>query len=165
MVFLSPNVSSSYGHPAVPDRKITQPVKIHENSLLDIIHKTSQFSKFKKLLYMADLHPLYNNILSKITVFIPSDDAFKELENITVDRNIARHIVKASTINSYLLSDVLEHGRSFYIKAMHDITPILIHNNDAGTFINEISRVKEKNIRGINGVIHVVDKVIIPHFT
>jgi uncharacterized surface protein with fasciclin (FAS1) repeats len=164
MVFLSPNVSSSYGYPTPPDRKITVPVHVHTNSLLDIIHKTPSFSKFKQVLYTADLHPLYNNVLSNITAFIPHNNAFSELEHITIDRTIARHIVKASTVSRYLPSDVLESGH-FYIKAMHDITPILISNHPEGTFINEISHIKEKNIQGINGIIHVVDKIIIPHFT
>lgn len=116
--------------------------------------------------------PAQNAVLDAIsdengsfTIFAPTDAAFAAISDVT------------ATLSDAQISDVLKYhvvASRIYSTDLADaaVAPtvngqnISVTINDDGVFVNDSSdtpaKVIQVNVNGINGVIHVVDKVLIP---
>jgi transforming growth factor-beta-induced protein len=98
------------------------------------------------------------------TVFAPTDEAFAALPGGTVEsllkpenRDQLVTILKYHVVAGRVYSDQLKNGQVMTLSG----TNIKIDLNDRGAFINE-SKVATADIDTTNGVIHVINKVLLP---
>jgi len=98
------------------------------------------------------------------TVFAPTDEAFAALpegtvESLLLPENLDKlvSILKYHVVSGRVYSDQLKNGRVDTLQGSN----VLVDLNDNGAFINK-SKVIGADIATTNGVIHVIDNVLLP---
>ncbi|VDI15691.1 transforming growth factor-beta-induced protein [Mytilus galloprovincialis] len=157
---IMPDQPASNGIIHVIDRMIKPLDSIGD--LAEILLKQDRFSKFSQLLYKANLVKMLQGD-RHFTIFAPNDAAFDRLpkiikEKILTERKVAEaiakyHIVKgvhcsASTIMTWGLNTL--HSGSLTFRCKFN-----------GNYVNEAKLLTEDIMAG-NGVVHVIDKVLLP---
>jgi len=97
------------------------------------------------------------------TVFAPTDEAFAKLpegtiEALLADKEKLTAILTYHVVSGRIYSDQLENGAA--AKTLQG-NPVKVKLADGNAFIND-SRVVSADIETTNGVIHVIDKVLLP---
>lgn len=99
------------------------------------------------------------------TIFAPTDAAFAAISEVTATLTDAQisDVLTYHVIASRIFSTDLADGANAPTVNGQNISVTI---NDDGVFVNDSSdtpaKVIQVNVKGINGVIHVVDKVLIP---
>jgi len=134
------------------------------NSISDILLKESKFSKFNYILQLAKLQSLYDDIQSDVTLFVPHDDTINisEGELTNMDIGTARHIIKSSTLNRRITSNILEDSPASYLLTQNQPNRLFVTNINEVTYIDNSITVIQKDIQATNGIIHIIDKLIYP---
>lgn len=101
---------------------------------------------------------------SDITIFAPTDKAFDAISGITLTEEQIRNVLTYHAYGGRVFSTDLSDAMSVEMVNMQNIT---INKNGESVSITDMSggsdaNVVEVNIHGSNGVIHVIDKVLIP---
>lgn len=95
------------------------------------------------------------------TVFAPTDAAFAELSAVPSGDALAQvllyHVVGASVASDAVPARAPSLATNAYGDAL-----TLLFDTSSGVSINGGSRVVAANVRGTNGIVHVVDRVILP---
>jgi len=139
--------------------KVLQPAK---QTLGSILEADQQFQTFATALeehgLMSDLHKK-----DGLTVFVPTDTAFAKLDSIARDKVLgkggcARDVIMSHILSSVVCSGVIEGKVS--VKNMLGRN-IILHQDDEGTAYIEDIKLVIKDKMGTNGVIHVIEEVII----
>jgi transforming growth factor-beta-induced protein len=150
------------------NKDVEMPV-IKEMNLVETAQSAGQFNL---LLKAADKAGLVNFLSteSNITVFAPTDDAFNQLltklgySSIDqVDNQTLASILKYHVIGNVALSSSLKSGVVSSLNTNSpDKAPLsLIINVGSGVMVNNATVVRA-DITASNGVIHVIDKVLLP---
>lgn len=170
MAYISPN-SQSYNFTHMfdmTDRRGPLPKKEPcPGSLLDIISKDPRFSKFHHILQKAMMTEFLNSPMANYTVFVPDDNRLQYfgpfLENM--DLLTARNIAKNSIVYGRLSSEVLKDSPISYLYTSQDNSRdrLCITNMDDRTIINGTIEVLEWDILATNGIIHVVEGLLVPY--
>ena len=136
----------------------------HKNSMSDIISCKPEFSKFRYILEKAKLDGIYNDPQSDYTIFVPTDNSIRHLDDIldNLDYYTARNIIRGSTLNRKITSPILEDSRASYFITIDPTNRLLITNVNGDTYINNTIKIIQKDILCTNGVIHVIDNLILP---
>jgi uncharacterized surface protein with fasciclin (FAS1) repeats len=135
------------------------------NSLMAIISKHPDFSKFRYMVKLGKLEGVLNGVQADFTIFIPSDRAIAGLGDavfINMDDATARHIVKSSMLNRKIPSELLEDSPASYFLTRDPPNRLFITNISGRTYINNDINVIHKDLMTSNGIIHVVDNLIWP---
>jgi len=139
----------------------------HHKNKMDIIHTASAAGSFGTLLAAIDAADLTETLMGEgpFTVFAPTDEAFAKLPDGTVedllkpenkDRLAAvltYHVVPGNVMAADVVglkSAKTVQGQDIKIKV------------DQGTVMIDNAKVIKTDIAATNGVIHVIDNVIIP---
>jgi len=150
----------------IPDLRGSLPKKAYcPNSIMDIIDKHPDMTYMRHMLNISNLADLYGKQQANFTLFVPSDQMLgKEAENlfINMDDSSARHIVKSSTLNRKITSDILEYSPSIFMLTQDSPNRLFITNLKGRTYINNEATIIHKDMQASNGIIHVIDKLIIP---
>jgi uncharacterized surface protein with fasciclin (FAS1) repeats len=138
------------------------------NSLLSIIENTPDFSLFLYMVRIAKLQDFLNLLQANFTIFIPSNkELLKHINQnyfINMDPNTAWSIVKSSIIKYRLPSEILEDSPSSFFYTYDDYSSRLFITNISGkTYINNSIKVIKKDILANNGIIHIIDGLIVPN--
>lgn len=140
-------------------------------SIVDIAVGDKRFSTLVSLLKKANLvSELQKN--GPFTVFAPTDDAFKELLN-TLDESTKKKLEQKEFLKSVLLyhvipSKVLASDVVNTLKNGIVFTPKTASGKNLCIYMNRMSpmisgaRLIQTDIKASNGVIHVIDKVMLP---
>ena len=151
---------------SIPDLRGCLPKKVEcPNSLAGIIKNHSDFTKFNYLVQLSGLQGLLNDQQSDSTLFVPSDLALEGInENLflNMDDLTARNIICASTLNRRIPSDLIEDSPAAYFITKSPANRLFISNISGCTYINNDIEVIHKDIMATNGIIHVIDKLIMP---
>jgi uncharacterized surface protein with fasciclin (FAS1) repeats len=143
--------------------------KSSPGSIWDILCKTPKFSRFRYLVKLAMLDGIFDSPQANFTLFVPTDDSLKFLTDdffATVDLFLARKIVKISYVERRLSSEVLRDSPISYIYTTSDpIDRISISNVNGETILNESSKVIAWDMPATNGIIHVLDGLIMPYMS
>jgi len=137
----------------------------HPNSLSSIISMNPDFSKFRYILRMSKLDGLYNDMQANFTLFVPSDAALINIpESVFVNMDLltARHIVKTSTLNNRITSDILSDSPCSYFMTNSPANRLFVTNVNGQITIDNHINVIGTDIMAVNGIIHVVDGLIQP---
>ena len=151
------------------DKRGVLPItKPYPGTLLDTIQSNPDFSKFNYLIKLASQEEVLNCIQANFTMFIPSDESLKKTFDdnifINMDPTTAWYIVKSSMIKNKLPSEILEDSPAAYYYTMSESNRLFITNISGITYINNSIKVIRKDIMSTNGIIHVIDNLIIPYF-
>lgn len=144
------------------------PPSLRSNTIADIAATNSEFSILVEALTKADLVGAVGNKEAELTVFAPTNDAFEALLSELGASSLDD--IPTTTLSNILLYHVLENkamssdlSTNYYpTLSTYSDNPMSIYINvDNGT-INSSTKLTEVDIEADNGVIHVVDKVILP---
>ena len=134
-------------------------------SIMDIIDKHPDFTKFNYMMKLSKLNGIYNDPQANFTVLVPSDRALVHIPEgvfINMDDAVARHIIRASTMNNRITSELLEDSPATYFVTMNRIAKLFVSNINGITYVNNDLRVIHKDMEANNGLLHVIDGLIWP---
>ncbi len=152
------DIEADNGVVHVIDAVITQP-----KSIVDIVVNSPRHETLEAAVIAAGLAgPLSDE--GTFTLFAPTDDAFAELGQETINALLAdptgalAEILKYHVVGAVALSGDLSDGDMFPTLEGSDIKVTI---NEAGVFIND-AQVVFADYQAPNGVVHVIDAVITP---
>lgn len=127
-------------------------------SVVDIAVKNDNFKTLVSAVVGAGLAETLSDASGSFTVFAPTDDAFAALGgNLPSD---LAPILLYHVLGSPVYSD--EISSSIVSSLNADDPEIVIEVSDKGVMLNGSAKVVLTDIVGTNGVIHVIDQVILP---
>ena len=137
----------------------------NENSLSleQIIRSQSNLSIFESLLVDENFNSSLNGE-QKVTIFTPSDEAFNKLPAgylASLTDQQKQDMIKYHAINRNYPVDNENKDDSF--TTLQGGLIRIINSQELGTLINNRARVITKNITAKNGIIHIIDDVLIPY--
>ena len=138
-----------------------QPVR---HSLAEILTSDLGFSQFSEALKASGLLPLLEDPTGHFTVFAPTDQAVKKLDRrskefLLTGGGCAANILKSHILPNVLCSGIVE-GRARTNNLLGDL--VLLERNSKDILTVEGVELIMKDVMATNGVIHVIDDVIIP---
>lgn len=134
-------------------------------SLTGILKNHPDFTKFNYVLELSGLDGIYNDKQANFTLFVPSDKALRYLPNgvlTNMDKATARHLIKSSTLDRIITSDLLESSQAFYVLTKDLPNRLFISNVNNKTYINGDACIVSKDLMASNGIIHVIDVLLWP---
>ncbi|WP_346862307.1 fasciclin domain-containing protein [uncultured Draconibacterium sp.] len=139
------------------------------NTIADVAVANSEFSILVEALMKADLVGAVADKEAELTVFAPTNDAFvallsdlgaNSLDDISVET--LSNILLYHVIGSKAMSTDLTSGYYPTLSTFSGNSISMYVQVDGGVSINNSTMVTAADIEADNGVIHVVDKVILP---
>lgn len=155
------NVEASNGVIHIINKTLIPPSK----NIVEIAVADGRFKTLVKLVTDAGLVPALSAATGTFTVFAPTDGAFEELFKTVDPKTLTTaqiaDILKYHVVNSVVFSTDLKVGDVTMFnsgKVMIDLT------NGVGVKGNKsaLSKVVVPDVFGTNGVIHAIDKVLLP---
>jgi transforming growth factor-beta-induced protein len=128
-------------------------------TVADIAVANSSFSTLVSALSGAGLVPALSDPKGTFTVFAPTNEAFSKLTSVPEDlKPILLYHVLGSTVYANQVATGYAKTLSAYMTHPMDI----YINTTSGVKINNSASVVVADVVGTNGVIHVIDKVLLP---
>ena len=128
-------------------------------TVADLAVANSNFTTLVSALSGAGLVPALSNPAGTFTVFAPTNDAFAQLASLPEDlKPILLYHVLGSTVYANGVATGYAKTLSTYLNFPMDI----YLNTSSGVKINNSASVIVADVVGTNGVIHVIDKVLLP---
>ncbi len=131
-------------------------------NVVDNAIKRYELTTLVDLVVQQDLAETLSNPEAEFTVFAPTNDAFDEisetlagLDDEQVTETLLYHVLGAIV----LAGDLEESQR---VETLNDGEEILVEFADGVVTINDNAVVQVADVEGTNGVIHVIDAVLIP---
>ena len=140
-------------------------VKYNDNSIMGILERNPDFSKFRYLVKLSKLQAQYNDPQANFTVFVPSDKTIAPLQDnwiVNTDLGYAVNIVRTSTVDRIISEDILQQSPAFYLLTKNMPNRLFITNISGKTKINDACVLGY--IGCSNGLIVVVDKLVLPPY-
>jgi transforming growth factor-beta-induced protein len=127
-------------------------------TIVDIAIQNSDFETLVSAVVDADLAGTLSDPAGSFTVFAPTDDAFAALGgNVPSDLT---PILLYHVLGSPVFSDEISSGT---VSSLNQDDPdIAVEVSDMGVKLNGSANVIAVDIVGTNGVIHVIDQVLVP---
>jgi len=127
-------------------------------TIVDIAAQNANFETLVSAVIGANLAGTLSDANGTFTVFAPTDDALAALgDNVPADLT---PILLYHVLGSPVFSDEIS---SSIIQSLNDADPeIIVEATDMGVMLNGSAKVVATDIVGTNGVIHVIDEVILP---
>jgi len=127
-------------------------------TIVDIASKNDNFETLVSAVAGAGLVETLSAADGTFTVFAPTDDAFAALGmNVPDDLTpiLLYHVLGSAVYSDQISSSI--------IKSLNADDPeIVVEITESGVFLNGYAKVVATDIVGTNGVIHVIDQVILP---
>jgi len=128
-------------------------------TVADLAVANSSFTTLVSALSGAGLVPALSDPAGTFTVFAPTNDAFAQLTSVPEDlKPILLYHVLGSTVYASQVPTGYAKTLSAYMSQPMDI----YLNTASGVKINNSASVVLADVVGTNGVIHVIDKVLLP---
>ena len=146
-------------------RGVKPEIAPNPNSIYEFITCNKGFSKIKKIVENADLGGILNDIQANFTFIIPHDQSLKEYPEEffeKMDKGFAKQIINSALINRKIDGDLLSSSPVSYIYTKNPKMRMYITNISGETRINNCVSVLKYNINLGNGLIHIIDGLIIP---
>ena len=141
-------------------------VYVCKETISGVINTHPDFKRFKYILKLSGLEGIYGDIQTNRTIFVGSDMFLnkKISENIytNMDRATARNIIIGGSLNRRIPSSILNDSPASYFNTIDPNNRILITNNLDNIKLNSNINVIHKDIICANGIIHVIDNLLIP---
>ncbi|XP_073518670.1 periostin isoform X6 [Phyllobates terribilis] len=139
-------------------------IKPAEKSFFDILSLDKRFSIFLDLIQHADLKELLS-VSGAWTLFAPTNDAFKglssdDIELLKRDKVALQNILLYHLAPGVFIGGGFEPGVTNIVKSVQGSNVMVKLLNDSIS-VNDVVA-KEKDSMALNGVFHVVDKLLFP---
>lgn len=133
-------------------------------SVGEILQADSQFQSFSSALINANLMEKLGQTDQRVTVFAPVDGAFNKMPEALKQKVKAGNGCSQDILNAHILSNFVCSGAiETKAKAVNDLNQYVnLERNEENELLIEGIKVVLKDIVGSNGVIHVIEDVIIP---
>lgn len=130
-------------------------------SVTDTIARNAALSTFSGLIAQAGLSATLQGA-GPFTVFAPSNDAFKLVPAKTMD-DLAKHPEKLKDVLSYHVVAGKLAATDVKNSSVKTLNGANVALSKAGDFVTiEDAMVQKSDIQATNGVIHIIDSVLIP---
>ncbi|AXJ02079.1 Uncaracterized surface protein [Cyclonatronum proteinivorum] len=131
-------------------------------NIVDLVTSNDDFSTLAMLLTEAGLVETVREA-GDITVFAPTNAAFEQvsqtqLQALLADHDLLREVLLTHVIGATVTSDVVTQIEEAPTAA-NNVLPVVV--NDSGVRVGN-AKVTDVDIMASNGVVHVVDAVIMP---
>ena len=133
-------------------------------TIADIINSDAQFTKLSEILKKTDLLETLLSSEGQFTLFAPTDEAIAKLDENTYEKFMAGNGCSQDILKHHLLPNVICTGViESKAKTLNILNKYMLFERDDedNLFIDE-TKIIIRDIVGINGVIHVLDEVLIP---
>lgn len=138
----------------------------NENTVAWYLLNNKEVSLFAHIVKRSGMMNLFSGSLNNSTLFIPTDSYIKNPKVLNFIKNIdvgdARQIVNASTMNNILNSDIMRSVPNAYYTTRNPHMRAYIFNVSGDTYINDTIKIVQSDICLKNGMIHILDNLIIP---
>jgi len=169
MVSLGP-ISEAYNYTHMYSFEDLQPVGqsklcVNPNSLFGVIYKDKNFSKFKTIIERAGMVGQLDELEANFTLLAPEDKYLKHIPSdffTYMDDGLARQILGASLINRKIGSKLLKSSPVAYYYTKNFDMRMYITNIRGETRVNETCKIVKFDICCDNGLLHVIDGLIVP---
>lgn len=145
--------SLSFGIVSCDDNEEEMPAA---KDVVDVALADSRFSTLTKLLTDNGLVSTLKGS-GPFTVFAPTNDAFAKIDASKLTNDELVNILKSHVISGRVLAADVASGTATTLGSS-----IYLSKNSSGVFINGNSQVTTADVSAANGVIHVIDNVIVP---
>jgi uncharacterized surface protein with fasciclin (FAS1) repeats len=134
------------------DEVVVTPAK----DIVDIALSDARFTTLTKLLSDNGLVSALKGA-GPFTVFAPTNDAFAKIDDSKLTKDQLVAVLKTHVIGSKVAAADVKSGTASTLSE-----PIYLSKNSNGVYINGNSKVIQADVSGANGIIHVIDNVIVP---
>ena len=133
-----------------------------KQSIADIASGSKQFETLTSLLAQADLVETLDG-KGRFTVFAPTDAAFAKVPKSTLDALAADPEQLKAVLLYHVAPGTLTARKVVKRKSIRTLNGarVKVRANSKGVRIND-ARVRKTDIRASNGVVHVIDGVLLP---
>jgi len=132
----------------------------------DIVQTATEAGSFKTLLTAAMAAGLVETLQGKgpLTVFAPTDAAFAALPAGTLDGLLKDPAALKKILLYHVVSGAVTADQVVGLTSATSVegSPIAISVKDGAVYLNGSAQVVTPDVMASNGVIHVIDKVILP---
>jgi uncharacterized surface protein with fasciclin (FAS1) repeats len=132
----------------------------------DIVATATAAGSFKTLLTAATAAGLVETLQGKgpYTVFAPTDEAFAALPAGTLDKLLADKEALKKVLLYHVVPGEVTAAQVVKLTSANSVegAPIAISVTDGKVYLNGNAQVVTPDVMASNGVIHVIDKVILP---
>lgn len=129
---------------------------VKEKDIVEVALADSRFSTLTKLLGDNGLVDALKGA-GPLTVFAPTNDAFAKIDASKLTKDELVNILKSHVVNAKVLAADVKSGAAATLGSGINLT-----KNANGVYINGTSKVTSADVPAKNGVIHVIDAVIVP---
>ncbi|XP_066293859.1 transforming growth factor-beta-induced protein ig-h3-like isoform X2 [Branchiostoma lanceolatum] len=135
-----------------------------KKSILEIISQDSRFTTLKTALGRTDLSSVLDSD-GQMTVFAPTDSAFdsvpqETLQRLVADEKCLKNLLLHHVIPHTICADAVTGRHRTVSMAGEDLK--VQRDSDDKIFVNT-AQVIQGNVLGYNGVVHVIDNVLVPN--
>jgi len=142
------------------------PAPSQEAAMGDIVATADAAGSFKTLLAAATAAGLVETLQGEgpFTVFAPTDEAFAALPAGTLDSLLADPEALKKILLYHVVKGAVTADQVVGMTSADSVegSPIVIAVKDGKVFLNDAAQVTATDIKASNGVIHVIDQVILP---
>ena len=132
----------------------------------DIVQTATEAGSFKTLLTAVKAAGLVETLQGKgpFTVFAPTDAAFAALPAGTLDGLLKDPAALKKILLYHVVSGAVTADKVVELTSATSVegSPIAIAVKDGTVYLNDSAKVVTPDVMASNGVIHVIDKVILP---
>lgn len=137
---------------------------IAESNLLELINDREDLSMFSQMVENFNL----SRVIAEqdgITVLAPQDEAFKNMSDVEQRMLISGDECAAEYLTKHILgltlcsSAVVKNARA-HVQSLAKDTVALERNDDDEIYINQRSKIIQRDLVATNGVMHVVDQIL-----
>jgi transforming growth factor-beta-induced protein len=151
---------------ASPSPSPATPAPSPSPELGDIVATADSAGTFNTLLAAADAAGLVETLQGDgpYTVFAPTDDAFAALPDGTLDSLLADPEALKQILLYHVVAGDVKAAEVVNLASADTVegSPIAIAVKDGKVYLNDTAQVIATDIMASNGVIHVIDQVILP---
>ncbi|XP_025085246.1 transforming growth factor-beta-induced protein ig-h3-like [Pomacea canaliculata] len=142
--------------------EVVKPLDLQGN-LAERIFSDDKYSQFQLALFVADMINQLHQTDRTFTVLAPTDQAFAKLPReildlILTDANTAEKVIKRHVVRGVYCGDAIVV--SVGLKTLDD-SRVLFRCTRNGLYVNG-ARVVDRDLLATNGVIHGIDRVLLP---
>jgi uncharacterized surface protein with fasciclin (FAS1) repeats len=132
----------------------------------DIVQTATEAGSFKTLLTAVEAAGLVETLqgTGPFTVFAPTDEAFAALPAGTLDGLLADKEALKKVLLYHVVQGAVTADQVVGLTSATSVegSPIAIAVKDGSVYLNDSAKVVTTDVMASNGVIHVIDKVILP---
>lgn len=143
--------------------------RISPNTISGYINSHQGYKLFGWMIKLAEMELKMGNEQFDQTLFLVNDENLRQQFGndeffINMDKHKAIHILGAHLLNKKIHKRTLESQRLTKLFTKNQQTELMFLNNYGDITINNIARLIEADIKLQNGVIHIIDRLLLPVF-